>query len=98
MLAVLILTIRLVQRAIAHSRHMGAMGLSGEAQKFWAINKYSAWWKFKKHMLYAPLKNKRHNREIRLSQSWKSRHDSLSIPYYSHHHVHFGKHHLLRLP
>jgi hypothetical protein len=69
MLAVLILTIRLVQRAVAHSRHMGAMGLSGDAQRFWAINRYSAWWKFKKHMLYAPLKGKRHNREIRLSKA-----------------------------
>jgi hypothetical protein len=68
-LAVIILTIRLVQRAVAHSRHMGAMGLSGDAQRFWAINRYAAWWKFKKHILYAPLKGKRHNREIRLSKA-----------------------------
>ncbi|TVY38117.1 Ferric/cupric reductase transmembrane component, partial [Lachnellula subtilissima] len=68
-LAMLILTIRLVQRAIAHSRHIGAMGLSGEAQAFWSKNRYAAWWRFKKHMLYAPLGKKRHNREIRLSSA-----------------------------
>jgi NAD(P)H-flavin reductase len=68
-LAMLILTIRLVQRAIAHFRHVGAMSLTGEAQAFWAKNKYPAWWKFKKHMLYAPLGRKRHNREIRLSSA-----------------------------
>lgn len=68
-LAMLILTIRMIQRAVAHYRHVGAMSLSGEAQEFWAKNKYSAWWKFKKHMLYAPLGTKRHNREIRLSSA-----------------------------
>ncbi|TVY52442.1 Ferric reductase transmembrane component 3 [Lachnellula cervina] len=68
-LAMLILAIRLVQRAVAHSRHTGAMGLTGEAQAYWSKNRYSAWWKFKRHMLYAPLGKKRHNREIRLSSA-----------------------------
>ncbi|CAG8957031.1 hypothetical protein HYFRA_00012512 [Hymenoscyphus fraxineus] len=63
-----LLTIRLGQRALAHMRHMSAMNLPGDAQRYWAINEYSWWWKFKKHMLYAPLKNKRHNRNIQLSK------------------------------
>ena len=69
MLGILILSMRLWQRAIAHFRHVGAMSLSGEAQAFWTKNRYPIWWKFKKHLLYAPLGNKRHNREIRLSSA-----------------------------
>ncbi|TVY78380.1 Ferric reductase transmembrane component [Lachnellula suecica] len=68
-LAMLILAMRLLQRGIAHFRHVGAMTLSGEAQVYWTKNRYSAWWKFKKHVLYAPLGTKRHNREIRLSSA-----------------------------
>lgn len=68
-LAMLILTLRLAQRAIAHFRHIGAMELSGEAQTYWKTNRYPAWVKFKRHILYAPLWNKRHNREIKLSSA-----------------------------
>ncbi|KAG9230484.1 putative ferric reductase transmembrane component 3 [Amylocarpus encephaloides] len=67
-LGMIILTIRVAQRAIAHSRHMGALGLTGEQQAYWAMNRFSWWWKFKRHMLYAPLKNKRHNRQVCLSK------------------------------
>lgn len=68
-MGMIILIMRLWQRAVAHFRHVGAMSLSGEAQAFWTKNRYPIWWKFKKHMLYAPLGSKRHNREIRLSSA-----------------------------
>ncbi|KAG0651412.1 Ferric reductase B [Hyphodiscus hymeniophilus] len=44
------------------------MDKSGEAQAYWKQN-LSSWWKVKKHVLYAPLWKKRHNREIRLSSA-----------------------------
>ncbi|CZT13152.1 hypothetical protein WAI453_001979 [Rhynchosporium graminicola] len=63
-LAMLILAIRLSQRLHAHIRHITAMGKA--IQTYWARNS-SSLWKFKKYLLYAPLINKRHNREFRLS-------------------------------
>jgi hypothetical protein len=40
-----------------------------EQQTYWALN-HSPWWPWvKKQILYAPLWNKRHNREIRLSSA-----------------------------
>jgi hypothetical protein len=68
-MGMIVLVMRLWQRAVAHFRHVGAMNLSGEAQAFWTKNRYPIWWKFKKHMLYAPLGSKRHNREIKLSSA-----------------------------
>lgn len=68
-LAMLILLIRMFQRWRAHIRHMTAMNLSPQQQKYFAINRGKWWWKFKKWVLYAPLGKKRHNREIRLSSA-----------------------------
>lgn len=34
---------------------------------YWQSDKTTIWPWFKKHVLYAPLNNKRHNREIQLS-------------------------------
>lgn len=65
-LAILILTIRMIQRFKAHTRHMAAM--SSRSQMYWAQNRWHWWW-FKKHVLYAPLGTKRHNREFRLSSA-----------------------------
>jgi NAD(P)H-flavin reductase/DMSO/TMAO reductase YedYZ heme-binding membrane subunit len=67
--ALLILCIRMFQRFRAHTRHMTAMSLSGDQQRYWAVNQVKLWWKFKKDVLYAPLGKKRHNREIRLSSA-----------------------------
>ena len=66
LLAVLILLFRLVERTQHHWRHLAAMSVTREGQTYWARNQ-SSWWKVKKHILYAPLGKKRHNREIRLS-------------------------------
>ena len=67
-LAMIILLFRLGERAKHHWRHIAAMKLSGDQQAYWRKN-LSGWWKVKKHILYAPLGKKRHNREIRLSSA-----------------------------
>ena len=69
MLAMLVLTIRLIERFQKHVRHVSAMSTTTrEQQTYWALNR-SIWWKIKKRMIYAPLWKKRHNREIRLSSA-----------------------------
>ncbi len=65
-LAMLVLFIRLFQRGQAHLRHMTAMNMDAKAQGYFAGNGSDWWWKFKKHVLYAPLGKVRHNREMRL--------------------------------
>jgi len=65
-LAMLILAIRMFERYQKHQRHMAAMNLPAEHQRYWAEN-LTSWWKVKKHLLYAPLGKKRHNREYKLS-------------------------------
>ena len=67
-LGVLILVFRIGERIHHHCRHLGAMNVSAEGQAYWRMNQ-SNWWKVKKHILYAPLGKKRHNREIRLSSA-----------------------------
>lgn len=47
-------------------RHLAALSLSKDQQRYFALNRGS-WWKLKKHLLYAPLGKKRHNREVKLS-------------------------------
>jgi hypothetical protein len=67
-LAMLILVFRIGERIKHHWRHLAAMNVSAEGQAYWRKNQ-SSWWKLKKHVLYAPLGKKRHNREIRLSSA-----------------------------
>lgn len=67
-LAMLILVTRIHDRFKAHVRHISSMGSSGRQQAYWARNQ-SNWWRIKKHIIYAPLWKKRHNREIRLSSA-----------------------------
>lgn len=67
-LAMLILVSRIIERLSKHYRHMAAMSLPAEKQRYWAHN-MSNWWKIKKHVLYAPLWRKRHNREFRISSA-----------------------------
>lgn len=67
-LALLILAARMWERGSKHLRHQAALGVPGEHMTFWSRNT-SDWWKIKKHILYAPLWKKRHNREIRISSA-----------------------------
>ena len=67
-LAMLILATRIHGRFKAHLRHLSAMSTSERQQTYWTKNR-SDWWKVKKHLLYAPLWKKRHNREMKLSSA-----------------------------
>ena len=53
----------------AHIRHLFSLTATHDQQKFW-MNDQTTWWPtLKKHLIYAPLRNKRHNREMRLSSA-----------------------------
>ena len=70
MLLFLIFTIRLLQRGNAHLRHLTSLGdIASERQRYWSHDRNSFWPSLKKNLLYAPLRNKRHNREIQLSKA-----------------------------
>ena len=68
-LGLLVLTVRLVELAWAKLRQVSAMSLEGEKQTYWKVTQWSWMPTVKKHLLYAPLWRKRHNREIRLSSA-----------------------------
>ncbi|PQE21289.1 hypothetical protein CJF32_00006426 [Rutstroemia sp. NJR-2017a WRK4] len=67
-MAMVILLFRLTHRAKNHMRHMTGMSGGVNQQRYFKENR-SSWWKVKKHLLYAPLWNKRHNREFRISSA-----------------------------
>ncbi|KAH8811400.1 ferric reductase like transmembrane component-domain-containing protein [Xylogone sp. PMI_703] len=69
LLALLILLVRLAEMFRAHLRHLFAMSATNDQQSYWAKNHVVWWPRFKKQLLYAPLFNKRHNREFRLSSA-----------------------------
>lgn len=58
---------RLVQMSNAYLRQISCLAASRRRQLFWSVERSSLWPKIKKHLLYAPLGKKRHNREIQLS-------------------------------
>ncbi|KAL2180791.1 ferric reductase like transmembrane component-domain-containing protein [Thermothelomyces heterothallicus CBS 202.75] len=60
---------RIVELAWAQLRLVSAMSLPGEKQEFWKRTQWSKMPGLKRNLLYAPLWNKRHNREIRLSSA-----------------------------
>ena len=67
-LFLLIFFVRLAQRGNAHLRHLTSLGKTSlEQQRYWSHNQGSFWPSLKKNLLYAPLRKKRHNREIQLS-------------------------------
>lgn len=68
-LCIVILLIRFAQIGNAHLRHLHSLTATGQQQSFWALNRSSFWPDLKKHLLYAPLGKKRHNREIQLSSA-----------------------------
>ncbi|KAI9816641.1 MAG: hypothetical protein M1832_005026 [Thelocarpon impressellum] len=66
---VLLLLARLVQMANCHMRHLFSLTADREQQRFWMKDRTALWPALKKHLLYAPLWKKRHNREMRLSSA-----------------------------
>ena len=66
-LCVLVLVVRLASRGNAHMRHLFSLAADADRQAYWTRDS-NAWWpRVKTHLLYAPLRHKRHNREIQLS-------------------------------
>ncbi|KAK0729705.1 putative FAD binding protein [Lasiosphaeris hirsuta] len=68
-LALAVLAIRLIELAWAQLRLVSAMSVDGPKQSYWKLTQWSWMPGMKKNLLYAPLWNKRHNREIRLSSA-----------------------------
>ncbi|KAJ4005349.1 hypothetical protein NW752_011312 [Fusarium irregulare] len=68
-MALIVLWIRIVEILWARLRHMSAMNMPGHKQQYWKISQWSWMPGVKKHITYAPLWNKRHNREFKLSSA-----------------------------
>ncbi|KAL2863748.1 ferric reductase family protein [Aspergillus lucknowensis] len=60
---------RIAQLSHAYLRHISSLTASRREQTFWSIEDSQLWVNIKKHVLYAPLGKKRHNREIQLSSA-----------------------------
>ncbi|KAJ5385508.1 FAD-binding 8 [Penicillium concentricum] len=60
---------RVAQISHAYLRRITASGANQRQQTFWAQEQSSWWSNLKKHILYAPLGKKRHNRELQLSSA-----------------------------
>ncbi|KAJ5515062.1 FAD-binding 8 [Penicillium fimorum] len=60
---------RVAQISHAYLRRITASGANQRQQTFWAQEQSSWWPNLKKHILYAPLGKKRHNRELQLSSA-----------------------------
>ncbi|KAL4806550.1 ferric reductase like transmembrane component-domain-containing protein [Aspergillus unguis] len=60
---------RIAQISHAYLRHISSLTASGREQSFWSIEESQLWANIKKHVLYAPLGRKRHNREIQISSA-----------------------------
>jgi hypothetical protein len=68
-IAVFILAFRILQLCNSHLRRIFSLTASARQQSYWSFDKTSFWPRFKKHVLYAPLGKKRHNREIKFSEA-----------------------------
>lgn len=60
---------RVAQIAHAQLRLLTSLAADKRRQAFWSIESSRLWASVKKHVLYAPLGRKRHNREIQLSSA-----------------------------
>lgn len=58
---------RIAQISHSYLRLLTSLGASRRQQAYFSIERSSIWTNVKKHILYAPLGRKRHNREIQLS-------------------------------
>ena len=67
--AVVVFGGRVALMIISHLRHVTSLGASQRQQTFWSVEGSSLWANIKKHLLYAPLGKKRHNREIQMSHA-----------------------------
>jgi predicted ferric reductase len=67
--AIVVLLIRILEILWAQLRQVSTMSVAGQKQGYWKVAQWSWMPAMKKHLIYAPLWNKRHNREFRLSSA-----------------------------
>ncbi|KKA27593.1 hypothetical protein TD95_001449 [Thielaviopsis punctulata] len=68
-IGLIILAVRISEITWMHIRQVTAMTLRPEQQNYWKFTQSNWLPSLKQHLLYAPLWNKRHNREFRLSKA-----------------------------
>ncbi|KAM0439553.1 hypothetical protein ACHAPT_000644 [Fusarium lateritium] len=68
-MALVVLTIRIFEILWAKLRQVSTLNVSGKRQGYWKISQWSWMPDLKKHIIYAPLWKKRHNREMKLSSA-----------------------------
>ncbi|KAI0172747.1 ferric reductase like transmembrane component-domain-containing protein [Hypoxylon sp. FL1284] len=68
-LALIVLSIHLFDMAWTRLRHVSSMSAPANRQTYWKRSQWSWMPSLKKHLLYAPLWKKRHNREIKMSSA-----------------------------
>ncbi|KAJ2900483.1 hypothetical protein MKZ38_002437 [Zalerion maritima] len=64
-----VLAIHVIELVWAKVRQVGAMHVPGDQQTYWKLNQWGWMPAMKKHLIYAPFWNKRHNREFKLSSA-----------------------------
>ena len=69
-LCVVVFIVRFGQMANAHLRHLFNLNAGPLQQSYWSEDRTQIWPALKKHLLYAPLWRKRHNREFQLSRAF----------------------------
>lgn len=67
--AMIVLLIRILELLWAGLRKVSTLHTPGHKQVYWRVAQWSWMPNLKKHLIYAPLWNKRHNREFRLSSA-----------------------------
>ncbi|PHH76868.1 hypothetical protein CDD82_3766 [Ophiocordyceps australis] len=67
--ALIVLAIRILEILWAKVRQVSAMSVPRDKQGYWRVSQWNWMPGLKKHLIYAPLFNKRHNREFRLSSA-----------------------------
>lgn len=67
-MCLIVIIARLWQGAVAQLRHLFNMNTDPVQQAYWARNGTPVWPWLKKNLIYAPLRNKRHNRNIQMGR------------------------------
>ncbi|KAI1760946.1 ferric reductase like transmembrane component-domain-containing protein [Hypoxylon sp. FL1150] len=68
-MALIVLSIRLIEIGWTKLRHVSSISAPADRQTYWKRSQWTWMPNLKKHLIYAPLWKKRHNREIRLSSA-----------------------------
>jgi len=69
LVCIIIFGTRMAQQAHAHIRHVTSFASTADQQRYWKQDQNTWWPWIKEHLIYAPLKHKRHNREIQLTRA-----------------------------